>query len=745
MVAPSPFSFPLIRFSSMTSHRTRSASTPATWALVVSAILLAAIGHGAANAQPAPIDRQALVTRHNVVHRSAEPKHFLQVGNGEFAYSFDVTGMQTLDRAFEHPIPLHTMSNWGWHSFPNTGDYKYEQTLSDFDVQGRKVSYADRQNTKAGEYFRASPHRFNLARIGLWWEGQGEDGATAADLADFTDIEQTLDLWTGVATSKFKFRGEPVTVTTVAHPKRDAIALRVESPLVASGKLGVAIRFSYPRGEWGPSVDDFTKPESHRSTWTSPWDGRVSCRRALDEMTYDVELAAGATAAWADMGSHERRVTWPDRKAGELAVEFVSHSPAPAPNGPAEDALQAAEVRAASAAHWSAFWASGGALDLSGTDDPRAAEIERRVVLSQYLTAVQNGSLPPQETGLVNNSWFGKQHLEMHWWHAAHFPLWGRPEILERSLAWYQQILPQAKAIATRQGYKGVRWPKMSGPDGVSSPSGVGEFLAWQQPHFIALAELVHRASADPEQQKQILERYGELVHETAAFIADYVQWDADGKTCHLGAPLIPAQENYKPGVTSDPTYELAYWHWALSTAQTWRERAGQPRDAEWDRVIAGLAKPLVRDGRYAAVAVEPFTNTADHPSMLCALGVLPQTPLVDPAIMQATAEWVEDDADWNWKSTWGWDFPVVAMTFARCGDPERAVNALLHDTPKNTYLPNGHNYQEERLPLYLPGNGGVLAATALMAGGWDGGPERSAPGFPADWNVRYENLLPSP
>jgi hypothetical protein len=52
--------------------------------------------------------------------------------------------------------------------------------------------------------------------------------------------------------------------------------------------------------------------------------------------------------------------------------------------------------------------------------------------------------MPPQETGLVTNSWSGKSHLEMHWWHAAHFVLWGRPDLLECSLPWYKKILPRA-------------------------------------------------------------------------------------------------------------------------------------------------------------------------------------------------------------------------------------------------------------------------------------------------------------
>eukprot|EP01051_Picozoa_sp_SAG22_P030854 SAG22_NODE_12191_length_453_cov_0.858757_1_plen_52_part_10 len=33
-----------------------------------------------------------------------------------------------------------------------------------------------------------------------------------------------------------------------------------------------------------------------------------------------------------------------------------------------------------------------------------------------------------------------------------------------------------------------------------------------------------------------------------------------------------------------------------------------------------------------------------------------------------------------------------------------------------------------------LPGNGGILIAVGLMAGGWESGPRREAPGFPAAW-----------
>ena len=89
----------------------------------------------------------------------------------------------------------------------------------------------------------------------------------------------------------------------------------------------------------------------------------------------------------------------------------------------------------------------------------------------------------------------------------------------------------------------------------------------------------------------------------------------------------------------------------------------------------------------------------------------------------------------------------MAAMTAARVGETETAVDLLLMQVPKSRYLKNGHNWQPDRLPIYLPGNGGLLAATAMMAAGWDGAAQRHAPGFPANgrWTVRWEQLKPMP
>ena len=64
------------------------------------------------------IDRQALVTRHNVVLHQFDAGNPLTVGNGGFAFTVDATGLQTFPEAFEQTTPLGTLSDWGWHTIP---------------------------------------------------------------------------------------------------------------------------------------------------------------------------------------------------------------------------------------------------------------------------------------------------------------------------------------------------------------------------------------------------------------------------------------------------------------------------------------------------------------------------------------------------------------------------------------------------------------------------------------------------
>ena len=55
----------------------------------------------------APIDRRALVERHAPVLRAFDAESPFSVGNGESAFTLDVTGLQTFPDAFEKTIPLY--------------------------------------------------------------------------------------------------------------------------------------------------------------------------------------------------------------------------------------------------------------------------------------------------------------------------------------------------------------------------------------------------------------------------------------------------------------------------------------------------------------------------------------------------------------------------------------------------------------------------------------------------------------
>jgi hypothetical protein len=165
---------------------------------------------------------------------------------------------------------------------------------------------------------------------------------------------------------------------------------------------------------------------------------------------------------------------------------------------------------------------------------------------------------------------------------------------------------------------------------------------------------------------------------------------------------------------------------------------------------VLGRLTPLPQhDGVYLATESFPrFWEQAgwnrDHPSLLAALGLLPGED-VDSEVMGRTLQAVE--AHWDLRQTWGWDFPMMAMTAARLHEPEKAIELLLYDAPNNHFGATGmtarmQDSDHRVAATYFPSNGSLLFAAALLAAGWDG-ESGTAPGFPRDghWQVRSEGL----
>ena len=744
------------------------------------------------------IDRQVLVQRHNPSLTRVDPAAPLMLGNGSIGFTADITGLQTFTEPYSKLAPLLVEAQWAWHSFPNSRGHTVRDTQVALEVRGHQRRYgyirdwAEAANNPAVAWIRENPHRFSLARVGL--DLRARDG-TPARFADISSTRQTLDLWTGTLVSRFVYDGEAVTVTTRVLPDQDAIYAEVESALVAQGRLAVTVRFPGVNSTLNPDPASWDHPETHHTTELSRRPGELRLQRRIDDTV--VYAAIGAPGAQiAATGPHAYRVA----SASRILNVMAQFSPGPGAPLPSPAAGAAATAR-----HWNAYWNNGAMVDFTGSTDPRAAELERRVILSQYLMAVNAaGTFAPQEEGLFSNSWNGKSHLEMHPWHAAHFALWGRPQLLEKSLGWYVGFLPQARARAMEQGVRGAWWPKMIGPDGADSPSKVSPFIMWQQPHPIYLSELLYRAGGRRDHAR-VLATYAELVEHTADLLASFAHLDAASGKYRLGPPIIPVQENFAPLSTFDPTFELAYFRWGIETAQAWRERAGLARRADWDAVLARWPDLPQRDGLYLPVRSEPdFWNKAagacrsnaenescqnrDHMSFLMALGWLPGRD-VDRRTMRRTLDRMR--RDWDLRQTWGWDYPMMAMTATRLGAPEEALDWLFFDARNNQYgssgmtprvhldahaaafvpvatgagagavvagaaaagtdagdrQPNepsdGPGYQRAA-HTYFPSNGGLLLAVALMAGGWDG-QRGAAPGFPKKgWKVRVEGMLPS-
>lgn len=527
----------------------------------------------------------------------------------------------------------------------------------------------------------------NLGRIGFVFP----DSVTSDSLLD---VDQNLNLALGYVSSEFTLRGDRVSVLSACHPSRDLFSASVSAEKV------IPVKFEFP----------------HYVRIISSQEGVVILKQRYDGYEYYIKVGwnGGASFERADDFSY---VLVPDTADFSFSCEFcpqdriAEHAGIPS----------FSDVFDACSRHWYAYWQKGGMIDCSHCTDPRAAELERRVVLSQYLLAVQAaGDVPPQETGLTCTSPDTDTNLEMEWWHQAQFALWGHPEILAHTMEWYADANVDASETAT------------------------DSYPVWQLPMYIYLADLMYRA----DKSEQTLNRYWDLVEKTADFMASYVDYDSIQDSYSL--PIaVPMQESVSLYDCTGPTFELSAWRYGLATAQKWRGRMDLGKLPAWQDVIDGMPGPATdADGLVLAAwnLKQSYTDAvclSGHPSVLGAYGMFPKSKMFRDADMAATFDRIWND--WKWKTASGQDFPMAAMCAARIGRPDLAVEALLRDEPSNIWLAGGQNWQGASASFSLAGNGALLSAVAMMCAGWDGSAGRN-PGFPDDgWDIVWDGIKPLP
>jgi len=171
-------------------------------------------------------------------------------------------------------------------------------------------------------------------------------------------------------------------------------------------------------------------------------------------------------------------------------------------------------------------------VDLSGSRDPRAKELERRIVLSHtrrpFSAPVRfRRRKPASLQQLVRQVPFGDALLARR-----ALASWGRAPLLERSLGWYSAILPAAREKARHArispAHAGrndrARRTRRGRPTSARCSSGSSR-------HPIAMAELCYRAHPN----RETTERYRDVVFETASSWASFAFFDSKNGRYVLG------------------------------------------------------------------------------------------------------------------------------------------------------------------------------------------------------------------
>lgn len=214
--------------------------------------------------------------------------------------------------------------------------------------------------------------------------------------------------------------GSAVKLTTQGDFESDSVAFQVESSLLSSGDLEVELDFPYPpvhttKYKYEVFVGSYDFPLNHSTTLVrSEEDGTAHIRHEMQETSYFVNLR-WPTGAPLDLSrneaqnssaitAHRYTLSQPtaSNSSGASTISFTANF---SPNQGTPDLPAAIQERNPVA--WNEYWSEGGFVDLTGSTNPNATELQRRIVLSQYHIRVNSAAdvQSPQESGLMNNGW----------------------------------------------------------------------------------------------------------------------------------------------------------------------------------------------------------------------------------------------------------------------------------------------------------------------------------------------------
>lgn len=584
------------------------------------------------------------IIKYNLKFNHIDSKNPVTIGNGDFAITLDQTGTQSLYEIYKD-IPLSTMSNKNWF-------YKDKKDIKPSYVDGKAYMLFNLDNDPNYQINRQYPFKYSFMQILLY------DNDKLIDINNIKDVKQELDLYKGIVTSSFNYKEKINKTTSFIYQDHDEFNFKLQSD-----NLNLALKFNYPSyTKNGYRLDILPNVLVKEDRITLLYDDKNSLSFKLKSSS-NYQIVENTLIF--DDNNVSFSLALDEIKEGKLLDEF---------------------------------WKCDNGIIIDNE------ELVKKMVLSKYLLHVNStGIYPPQESGLTYNCWNSKFHLEMHLIHSLWNIYNNHVGDLVKSFDYYLSIMPSSLKRASLNGYKGLRFPKMTGPDGEDSPSNIGPLLIWQAPHILFMLQEIYYLY----NKENIIKKYEPLISGTIDFMFSFLTLK-DSKYQMLD-PLLEACESIPLDRCQNPSFELEYWRYTLERQPKIDTVLYGHQRYDYLDITSKIITPKEDDGIYLKTygVIDKYDLYKDHPTEGFLMSFF-KSKIVDKEKMVKTIDYILKNMDLS--SYWGWDFPFLGLSLLNCGEIEKSIEVTQLNTINNQYLYNGYNTSpRDDLKAYLPGNGAFL------------------------------------
>lgn len=584
------------------------------------------------------------IIKYNLKFNHIDSKNPVTIGNGDFAITLDQTGTQSLYEIYKD-IPLSTMSNKNWF-------YKDKKDIKPSYVDGKAYMLFNLDNDPNYQINRQYPFKYSFMQILLY------DNDKLIDINNIKDVKQELDLYKGIVTSSFNYKEKINKTISFIYQDHDEFNFKLQSD-----NLNLALKFNYPSyTKNGYRLDILPNVLVKEDRITLLYDDKNSLSFKLKSSS---KYQIVENTLIFDDNNVSFSLALDEIKEGKLLDEF---------------------------------WKCDNGIIIDNE------ELVKKMVLSKYLLHVNStGIYPPQESGLTYNCWNSKFHLEMHLIHSLWNIYNNHVGDLVKSFDYYLSIMPSSLKRASLNGYKGLRFPKMTGPDGEDSPSNIGPLLIWQAPHILFMLQEIYYLY----NKENIIKRYEPLISGTIDFMISFLTLK-DSKYQMLD-PLLEACESIPLDRCQNPSFELEYWRYTLERQPKIDTVLYGHQRYDYLDITSKIITPKEDDGIYLKTygVIDKYDLYKDHPTEGFLMSFF-KSKIVDKEKMVKTIDYILKNMDLS--SYWGWDFPFLGLSLLNCGEIEKSIEVTQLNTINNQYLYNGYNTSpRDDLKAYLPGNGAFL------------------------------------